>query len=140
MIAVYRTLLYSLFLTCLFFLLGLNCSFGQVSKKTHQTIILGNAEAIKISIKDATVEIKETKGTRILIETSILLSVPNEALLDFVIENGRYELVQIMDEASRELSIESKKDNNVIVVKGETCKEHITYTIYVPANVRSYQQ
>lgn len=129
----------SIFLILFFLMVALHCSYGQISKKTYQTIIADNAETVKINIQDADVELKETKGTRILIETSIQLSVANEALLNFVIENGRYELVQTVDAAARELVIASKSDKNVIVVKGETCKEHITYTIYIPASMKSFK-
>ena len=140
MIAGYKNLIKSLFLICCFWFLNIHCSFSQISKKTHQTIITDNAESVRINIKDAEVEIKETKGTRILIETSIVLSVPNESLLNFVVENGRYELIQKMDASTRELSLESRKDKNVIVVKGETCAEHITYTIYVPTTMKAFKQ
>lgn len=129
----------STFLILFFWMVALHYSHGQISKKTYQTIITDNAETVKINIQDADVELKETKGTRILIETSIQLSVANEALLNFVIENGRYELVQTVDAAARELVIASKTDKNVIVVKGETCKEHITYTIYIPTNMKSFK-
>jgi ethanolamine utilization protein EutA (predicted chaperonin) len=113
---------------------------AQVSKKTYQTIIAGNAESVRVNIEGAEVQLKETKGTRILVETLIQLSVPNEALLDFVVESGRYELTQTMDQSTRELAIESKKDKNVIVVKGEQCEEHITYVVYIPTTMRSVKQ
>ena len=112
--------------------------FSQVSKKTYQTIMTGNAESIKIDIEGAKVDLKETKGTRILVETSVQLSLPNEALLNFVVESGRYELTKTVDATSRQLSLSSKKNKNVIVVKGETCKEKIVYTIYVPNTIKSF--
>jgi hypothetical protein len=128
------------FLSVLFFTLCLCFCQGQVSKKTYQTIMTGNAETIKVSIEGATVELKETKGTRILVETKIQLSLPNEALLNFVVESGRYELVQTMNATTRELSLESKKNKNVIVVKGENCEEDVIYTIYIPASIKSFKQ
>ena len=68
-----------------------------------------NVETIIVDIKGDEVEIKETKGTRILVETLVKLSLPNEALLNFVIESGRYELIKKHNSSTRELSIESKK-------------------------------
>lgn len=130
-----RLLFVSLF--CLF--LSHLC-LGQVSKKTYQTIIANNTEVIRINIEGATIELKETKGTRILVETSIKLSVPNEALLNFVIGNGRYELIQTKDESKRELLLEGKKDKNVILVKGNLCAESITYTIYVPSSMKAIKE
>ena len=52
-----------LFLTCMFLILGIAFSFGQVSQKTYQTIIAGNAESVKVDIPGAEVHLKETKGT-----------------------------------------------------------------------------
>lgn len=130
-----RLLFVSLF--CLF--LSHLC-LSQVSKKTYQTIIANNTEVIRINIEGATIELKETKGTRILVETSIKLSVPNEALLNFVIGNGRYELIQTKDESKRELLLEGKKDKNVILVKGNLCAESITYTIYVPSSMKAIKE
>jgi hypothetical protein len=124
-------------LLCLFFS---HFCLGQVSKKTYQTIIANNTEVIRIHIEDATIELKETKGTRILVETAIKLSVPNEALLNFVVGNGRYELVQTKNESTRELLLEAKKDKNVILVKGELCAESVVYTIYVPASMKAIKE
>lgn len=132
--------IHKLFLVSLLCLCSSYFCLGQVSKKTYQTIIAHNTDVIRINIEGATVELKETKGTRILVETSIKLSVPNEALLNFVIGNGRYELVQTKDESKRELLLEAKKDKNVILVKGELCAESVTYTIYVPATMSAIKQ
>jgi len=93
-----------------------------------------------VNIEGATVELKETKGTRILIETSIKLSAPNEALLNFIISNGRYELVQTKEESTRELLLEAKEDKNVILVKGVRCAESVAYTIYVPSSIKAIKQ
>ena len=112
-------------------------SLGQVSKKAYQTILANDIDLIKIDIDGARVELKETKGSRILIESMITLSVPNKALLDFVISNGRYELVHTKDQSRRELLIEIKKNKNVILVKGEACTEIITYTIYIPTSTKA---
>jgi hypothetical protein len=109
---------------------------AQVSKKTYQTIIANNTEIVRIDVGDAKLELKETKGTRILVETAIKLSVPNEALLDFVIKNGRYKLIQTKDESTRTLYLEVKKDKNIILVKGKTCAESVVYTIYVPPAIK----
>lgn len=128
-----------LFISLFCFFLSHHC-LGQVSKKTYQTIIAKDTEVIRINIKGATVELKETKGTRILIETQVKLAVPNEALLDFVISNGRYELIQTKDQSKRELLLEAKKNKNAILVKGEACLEIVGYTIYVPNSMKAIKQ
>ncbi|WMX16278.1 hypothetical protein [Aureispira sp. CCB-E] len=126
-----------LLFTCLLCFFLTHLCIAQVSKKTYQTIIASDIDVLRLNIEDATVELKETKGTRILVETAIKLSVPNDALLNFVIGNGRYELVQTKDVSKRELLLETKKDKNVIVVKGEICAESVVYTIYVPASMKA---
>ena len=126
-------------LSCLFFMLSFVCSYGQASQKTHQTFISGDAESIRVKVEGADVQLKETKGTRILVETKVTLSVPNEALLNFVIESGRYNLVQVVDPTTRQLTLEKKKSINALVVKGEECEEHITYVVYVPTSIRSFK-
>lgn len=111
-------------------------SYAQVSQKKFETIIIGNADVIQLNIKGADIHLKETKGRRLLVETKVVLSVPNQALLNFVVENGRYDLNQVMDEATRTFELSSKENRNIIVVKGEECQEHISYTIYVPSNLK----
>ena len=128
-----------LFTSLFCFLLNYAC-VGQVSKKTYQTIIAKNTEVLRVDIEGAKIEFKETKGTRVLVEMAVKLSVPNEALLNFVIGNGRYELTQTKDESKRELLLEAKKNKNVILVKGALCAETVTYTIYVPASMRAVKQ
>lgn len=128
-----------LFISLFCFSLSHFC-LGQVSKKTYQTIIANNTSLIKINIKGGTVSLKETKGSRVLVETMIKLSVPNEALLNFVISNGRYELIQKKDDSKRELLLEEKKNRNVILVKGEACAEVVSYTIYVPSSMKAIIQ
>ena len=98
-----------------------------------------DAETIIVDIKGDEVEIKETKGTRILVETMVKLSLPNEALLNFVIESGRYELIKTHNASTRELSLESKKNRNIIIVKGDECVEDIKYKIYIPMDLHILQ-
>ena len=109
---------------------------AQVSQKAYQTIVVGDTEVLKIAIEGAVVEVKPTKGRRVLVETSVVLSVPNQALLDFVVKKGRYNLDQMMDAANRTFSLASPKGQNVIIVKGEECEERISYIVYVPEGIR----
>ncbi|BDS13468.1 hypothetical protein [Aureispira anguillae] len=125
------TSLFCLFITCF--------CFGQIKKKAYETIVTDNVEVVRVNIQGASVVFKETKGTRILVETSIKLSVPNPALLSFVIERGRYKLMQTRESSTRELILESKKNKNAILVKGELCAEEVAYTIYIPTHIRSFK-
>lgn len=114
-------------------------SQAQISEKAFQAIALGTAETVQIQISNANVTLKSTKGTRILIETTIALSVPNEALLKFVIEGGRYELETKVDASARTLILSRPADQNIIMVKGKECKESVHYVIYIPDQANVYQ-
>ena len=118
--------------------LSISACFAQVSKTIHQTFTLDDAEKINVNLETKEINYKETKGTRILVETKITLSLPNQSLLDFVVNNGRYNLIKSVDVISREISLSSKKNKNVIILKGQECKEIIVHTIYVPSSVKSF--
>jgi hypothetical protein len=111
-------------------------SFGQVTKTLHQTFTLDAAEKVSINVVAKKVEMKETKGSRILVETKVTISLPNDRLLDFVCNSGRYDLIKIADASTRELTISSKKTNDILIIKGEECVEVLEYTIYMPISVK----
>lgn len=111
------------------------CS-GQSSKTIHQTFQVDNAQKININVVGTKVEMRETKGSRVMVEVSVKLSVPNDRLLDFVINNGRYDLNRELNSASGELTISSKKTNNVLIVQGKECYEEISYVFYLPPAIK----
>jgi membrane protease subunit (stomatin/prohibitin family) len=98
--------LYSMLCGLLLFASSLS---AQASKTIHQTFTVDGAEQVNINVVGSKVEIKETKGSRILVETTVLLSVSNARLLDFVANSGRYDLEKTADPATNELTISSKK-------------------------------
>lgn len=124
------------YITLLLCWLGCSMSFGQVSKTLHQTFFLDGAEKVNINVVAKNIRMEETKGTRILVETKVTISLPNARLLDFVCNSRRYDLVATVDATTKELTISSKKSNDVIIVKGEECVETLEYVIYMPANVK----
>ncbi len=115
-------------------------SYGQMAKKISQTIEIGKAETLRLDVPNAKILWRTTKGTRIIIETSVELSVPNEALLNFIINNGRYELLCQVNERTRQMVLSSKRNRNMLIVKGEECQEHVIYTIFVPPTLHSPAQ
>lgn len=122
----------------IFFLILLYSSAtpAQVSQTIHQTFTIESADKISVDLDRAqNILFKETKGSRILVETTVQLSLPNQSLLEFVIKNGRYDLIKSIDNTRRALTLSSKKKNNVIVVKGQECQEFVSYTIYIPVNI-----
>jgi len=128
---------YTFILTCIICFFASTVGWSQqVSKTLHQTLTTDGAEKININVVGSKIEMRETKGSRILCEVTIRLAVSNERLLDFVANSGRYDLEKIVDNAVNELTISSQKSNNVIVVKGEEIREDISYIFYIPATVK----
>ena len=109
--------------------------FGQLSKTISQAIDIKGFEKIHFDLDSKEIVFKETKGSRILVQTKVTLSIPNENLLNFVTGNGRYDLISETDPNNSILNISSKKDKNTIILKGEECKEKIEYSFYIPSNV-----
>ena len=122
-------------LCCLWLGCLLPCA-AQSSKVIHQTFTLDGAEKVNINVVGSRIEMKETKGSRILVETTVKLSMPNDRLLDYVANSGRYDLEKELDEGKKELILASKKSNNVLIVKGKECYEEISYIFYLPSAVR----
>lgn len=129
-----------LWYTSLLCLCCIGLSYGQLAKKTSQTIEIGKAETLRLDVPNAKILWRTTKGKRIIIETSVELSVPNEALLNFIINNGRYELLCQINERTKQMILSSKRNRNMLIIKGEECKEQVTYTIFVPPTLRSPAQ
>jgi hypothetical protein len=114
--------------------------YGQMAKKTSQTVEIGKAETLRLDVPNAKILWRSTQGKRIIIETSVELSVPNEALLNFIINNGRYELLCQINERTKQMVLSSKRNRNLLIIKGEECKEQVTYTIFVPPALRPTAQ
>lgn len=124
------------YITLLFCWVCMGTIWGQVSKTLHQTFTLDAAEKVNVNVVGRRVEMKETKGSRILVETKVIISLPNDRLLDFVCNSGRYDLIKTTDATTRELTISSKKTNDILIIKGEECVEILEYTIYMPISVK----
>lgn len=124
------TVLFSLLITC--------SIFGQITRSTSENIVLSNnVSVVNLDLKSNNIEIKETKGSRIIIEAHITLeAVDNASLLEFLISSGRYALENREDATAQSLTIADKKTNNIILVKGQECREKVRYVILMPASVK----
>ncbi|MCP4439321.1 MAG: hypothetical protein GY810_10315 [Aureispira sp.] len=118
--------------------IGIGCitSWGQVSKTIHQTFTLDEAEKVNVNVVGTKVEMKETKGSRVLVETHIKISVPNEALLNYIVNSGRYDLLKEVDKTNGELTLKSKKTRDALIIKGKEVSEELSYTIYMPTSIK----
>jgi hypothetical protein len=111
--------------------------FAQATASVNEVISAASIETVHLDLDSDDIEIKETKGSRIIIESSVkLTTVSNTAMLDFLINSGRYALESTTDATTQTLSITRKKDINVLLVKGKECEEVISYRILVPASVK----
>jgi len=110
---------------------------AQATASTNELVSAVNIEVLNLDLDSDNIEIRETKGSRIIIESQIQLStVSNSALLNFLINSGRYALENKVDATTQTLSVFRKKTRNVLLVKGEECEEFINYIILVPASVK----
>lgn len=109
-----------------------NILSAQVSTSLHQTFNASDAQSISIKVNSPNLEVKYTQGTRILIETKISLPINNSALLDFIAQKGRYDLITELDPNTKCLKLLPKGTQDLILIKGKALEENIAYTIYIP--------
>ena len=113
------------------------CTQAQVARTATQTITASNITTVNLDLNAENIEIVETKGSRIIIEAKVALEgVTNLALLDFVINSGRYELTNKLDDTNRSISITRKKSQNASIVKVSEVKENVSYKILVPEAIK----
>lgn len=123
--------IYSVLLVCI----SAFALHGQVTKTIHQTFHVKDAAKVNINVVAKDVEVRPTQGSRVMVETTVNISAPRARLLDYLANSGRYDLVTTLNDATAELTIASKKTNGVIMVKGEECREELTYILYIPEQV-----
>lgn len=129
-----KALFTALFCTLSFF------SFSQsVSQTIHQALVCTDIQSVVLQL-EGTVEVRETKGSRILIETTVTLGAPNSALLQYLIDSGRYGIAQENNTADAAMSLISKKRTNVVMVKGQQCSEEVKYVVYMPPHIKYTQE
>ena len=109
---------------------------AQASLKFNETFPSNNAVKINLDVENDKIEVKTIKGSRIVVETMITISSPNDRLLEFIAEGGRYKLEHHFDEGKNEMNLVSKKNKDIITIKGKEIEEHFTYTIYVPESTK----
>lgn len=111
-------------------------SNAQTSNTIPQLYTLKNEVSIlKLNIPKNHVEVFKTKGTRISIETSIHLGMGTLPLLDYLTKNGRYELIASTDSQNSTLVLSPKKNQKILLIKGEECPEKVRYKIHIPDSI-----
>ena len=121
----------------LLFSIGFYCGLSaQVTTTLHQTILASGADEVSFAL-EGDIEIRETKGSRIIVETVISLESDNAALLDYLANSGRYDILQSVSEAESMITLTSKERTNVIIIKGKECNEEIKYVVYLPEGIKN---
>jgi len=125
------------FITLLFTCFISASLFAQVTRSANEVVSASDVTTMNLNLDSDNIEIKETKGTRIIIESHITLeTISNATLLEFLINSGRYSIENTFNATTHTLDIKRKKNTNVLLVKGEECKESIRYVILVPSSVK----
>jgi hypothetical protein len=123
----YRFLLATLFLFLMFSKIGQ----AQVEKTIHQTFNVEGAQTISVQIKGGEYEVQNWAGNTILIETNIKLEQATTQILNYVIEQGRYEVV--LDQQNGSFTLKDKQtQRNRLRSKTGDCVENISMKILVP--------
>lgn len=128
------------FITILVFALLMCCVRAadcQISQTINSVHIAASAiNQLVLDLGHGEVEIRKTMGSRILIETTIKVALPNDRLLTFLVEQGRYELTSHTDNSNGVLRINNRKNNNILIVKGRECEELVSHIVYVPNQIQ----
>ena len=125
----------------LIWLVACSVSYAQATASTNQTISVGTIASLNLDLRSESIEIRATKGSRVIIESHITLeNITNNKMLEYLIKAGRYELVTNMDASSKSLTIQRKVNSNVILVKGQECTENIRYVVLVPDSIKTVKE
>lgn len=130
-------------LTTLLLLLGFGCSTLQaqhVSQYLNQVLSYPIDEdnpptQLHLSLNSSEVQLQYIRGTRIMITGQVRLSIPNVFFLETLIARGRYHLYLTPD-GGNGLRVEDKTRQRM-VLKGEPCKEKVSYVLYLPETIQT---
>lgn len=121
---------------CAFFLLLGSQIQAQSSEVSHHTFVVPyQFTKVNIDLNTDNVEIRPIKGTRIFVEQHIKINSDNHHLLNFLIQQKRYELEFTTDEANKSMYLSDKKNNPKVEIREMKFEEHCKYIIFVPTSV-----
>lgn len=107
---------------------------AQMERTVYQSFEIDSAETITLDIV-GDYEINVWAGNSILTETNIQIWKASPHLLDYFIEEGRYEIVAAKTPAAATLSSKNPT-RRPIKTKTDECTEIVTLKIFVPDNFR----
>ena len=108
--------------------------FAQLEKTIHQTFNMTDAQNIVVNISTE-YELRTWPGDAMLIETNIKLENATKAILDYVVESGRYKiLLQDQGGGANFNLIEQTINRAKLTTKMGLVNETIGIKIFVPEN------
>jgi len=111
-------------------------AFAQSTDVAHETVNAQGVEQVKFDLGTKDVIIKTTKGSRIIVESRVTISLSNETLLKYLIDSGRYGVESAIDASTGVMTIARKRTKNVLIVKGQECEEKFSFTIFLPEGIK----
>lgn len=115
-------------------------SWGQATASTNQAIAISNASKLQLNLYSSDIEVREIKGSRLIIESHITVEgVTNSTILEYIIKAGRYELTSKVDASTQTLTLTRKMSDKVLVVKGQSCAENVRYVVLVPSSIKKVE-
>ena len=92
-------------------------SNAQASRTTHYTVAANEISTVNIDLDSENIEVIETKGSRVIIEARIILeTIGNTNLLEFLINSGRYKLINTVDLQNQSLTIKRKRVMHFLMI------------------------
>lgn len=109
-------------------------AFAQLEKTIHQTFNMTDAQYIVVNISNG-YELQTWPGDAMLIETTVKLENATKAILDYVVESGRYKIVlQDQGGGSNFNLIEQTINRAKLTTKNGLVNETVSIKIFVPEN------
>jgi hypothetical protein len=106
--------------------------FAQLEKTVHQTFNVTDAQNIMMKM-NTTYELKTWPGDAVLVETNIKLENATNAILNFVVESGRYEIVLEDQGNGANFNLKEKNTKRAqLTTKNGIVNESVSIKIFVP--------
>jgi hypothetical protein len=120
--------------TLIILILTVTFAFGQTEKTLVRTFNLQGSTKVILNLEGAT-KVENWSENTLRVHTNIVVSNTNVLMLKELITTGRYNLVLESTDTAAVLSAPARAQAVVINKLGETLKETVSYTVFVPNNV-----
>lgn len=102
----------------------------SVERVTHQAFETDEISKVRFNIDPDIIEVRSTRSSRVLVETTIEMNSPSMPLLEYAISIGRYELESVVEDGV--MTITPRPRTHAIIIKGKEIKENLKYMIMIP--------